>query len=92
MDSQIYSLSRRGRGERSFSAFSVIARIKCSGESKGREGEGGLIRSRCQSRFEEGRERRNVGREEGEKMIRGRGAAKKGGMLRTLHTAQGDTS
>ena len=33
---------------------------------------------------------RNVGRgREGEKMIRGRGAAKKGGMLRTLHRAAG---
>ena len=52
---------------------------------------GGLIRSRCQSQFEEEREReRNVGRgREGEKMIRGRGAAKKGGMLRTLHRAAG---
>ena len=39
---------------------------------------------------ERGRERRkNVGRgrEEGEKMIRGRRAAKKGGMLHSLHRA-----
>ena len=49
------------RGERSFSAFSVIAGIKWSGlRAKGvkreRGREGGLIRSRwCQSRFEEGR-------------------------------------